>query len=118
MNIHCGKKLAGKMNDEILEAILKNFKSVVAVQQSLEVIRVTFLDEGCAREVLKENGVHLCGMLCRMTGGPPSTIIHLFDYPYEEDEVEIEEFLGDFGVVKDACNQRYLRKSDIHMGTI
>ena len=70
---------------EILEEVLTKFDPV-AVQQSLDVIRVTFRSEEDAVLARRENGIRLFGLWCRMDGGPPATIIHLFDYPYEEDE--------------------------------
>lgn len=42
VNIHCCKKLSSKSCDEILTAILEKFQNVVAVQQNLNIIRVTF----------------------------------------------------------------------------
>ena len=46
INIRCGKKLSGKSWDEILDVILAKFQHVEAVQQSLDVVRVTFREEG------------------------------------------------------------------------
>ena len=45
VNVHCGKKLAGKSRDEILTAVLARFQNVECVQQCLDVIRVTFIEE-------------------------------------------------------------------------
>lgn len=56
------------------------------VQQSLDVIRVAFTEERHALAVLKENGVYLYGTWCRLEGGPLATILHVFDFPYEETE--------------------------------
>lgn len=117
VNIHCGKKLSGKSRDEVLTAVLAKFPNVVAVQQCLDVIRVTFKEEELALSALKEKGVRLFDMWCRMDGGPPTTILHLFDYPYEEPAEEISSFFSDCGVVKSVRDQRYLNNNDIATGT-
>ena len=99
VKIHCRKKLSGKSRDEILDAVLEKFENVVAVQQCLDVIRLTFKEEEQALSALQETGVRLFGMWCRMDGGPPTTIVHLFDYPYEESAEAISAFFSDCGVV-------------------
>jgi len=76
-----GRKLANKTKDEILEEVLTKFDPV-AVQQSLDVIQVTFRSEEDAVLACRENGNRLFGLWCRMDGGPPATIIHLFDYSH------------------------------------
>lgn len=95
INIHTGKKLYGKSREEILEAVLRLFQDkfeVVAVQQCIDVVRVTFGSEEAAVEALKEKGIRLFGIWCRIDGGPPTTIVHLFDYPHEEDGEAIATF--------------------------
>ena len=109
--------MAGKSRDEILTAVLQNFQNVVAVQQCLDVVRVTFREEEQAPAALQEKGVRLFGMWCRMDGGPPTTIVHLFDYAYEEPAEAVSAFFSDYGVVKDVRHQWYLRNSDIATGT-
>ena len=59
----------------------------------------------------------LFDMWCRMDGGPPATIVHLFDYPYEDPAEDISAFFADFGVVKGVRHQKYLRNGDIATGT-
>ena len=62
----------------------------------------------------------VCGlfdMWCRMDGGPPTIIVHLFDYPYEDPGEDIAAFFADFGVVKGVCHQKYLRNGDIATST-
>ena len=117
VNIHCGKKLSGKSRDEILDAVLGKFQNVEAVQQKLDVIRVSFNEEEHALAALRERGVRLFDMWCRMDGGPPATIVHLFDYPYEDPAEDISAFFADFGVVKGVRHQKYLRNGDIATGT-
>ena len=117
VNIYCGKKLSGKSRDEILRAILGKFQNVEAVQQKLDVIRVSFNAEEHALAALREKGLRLFDMWCRMDGGPPTTIVHLFDYPYEDPAGDISAFFADFGVVKGVRHQKYLRNGDIATGT-
>lgn len=50
-------------------------------------------------------------------GGPPSTIIHLIDFPYEEGCDGIEDFFKAFGKVKAVRQQRYLSHDNISTGT-
>lgn len=119
VNIHTGRKLSGKSRDEILEAVLSCFSdyNIHCVQQFFDLIRVTFDFEATAVSVLKERGVRLFGIWCRMDGGPPTTIVHLFDYPYEEDEESVSDFFGTFGTVKSVRCQKYISHSKICTGT-
>ena len=116
INIHVGRKLAGKSRDEILEAVLAQYDAI-AVQQSLDVIRVTLKTEGAALAALSPGGVYLFGMWMSISGGPPVTIVHLFDYPYEEDDEPVVQFFSAYGRVKDVREQRYISKPDIYTGT-
>ena len=120
VNIHTGRKLLGKTRAEILDEIIKCFRGrqIMAVQQFPETVRVTFNTEETALDVLSiSNGVRLFDIWCRMDGGPPSTMIHLFDYPYEEGYEGIEDFFKAFGKVKAVRQQRYLTRDDIFTGT-
>jgi len=117
VNIHCGKKLSGKSWDEILTAILQKYQNVVAVQQKFDVIRVTFKGEEQALAALHEKGAWLFGLWCRMDGGPPTTNVHLFDYPYEDPAEDISAFFADYGIVKGVLHRKYLRNGDITTGT-
>ena len=87
INIHTGKELSDKSRDEILEAIFQIYGDkfeIIAVQENYEVICVTFGTEAAAMDALKEKGVRLFGIWCRVDGGPHITIIHLFEFPHEE----------------------------------
>ena len=101
VNIHCGRKLSGKSTDEILDAIVRFFglAHITAVQQNLDVILVTFRSEQHAFAALQDCGIHLFGIWCRMDGSPPSTIVHLFDYPFEEDHDEAKAFFSNYGLI-------------------
>ena len=119
VNIHVGRKLSGKSRDEILEEIVKKFEGlrIMAVQQFPDNVRVTFNSEDVAIKVLNSSGVRLFDMWCRMDGGPPSTMVHLFDYPYEEDTVPIDALFKTYGKVKGIRLQKYITREDIFTGT-
>ena len=119
VNIHVGRKLSGKSRDEILDEIVKKFEGlrVMAVQQFPDVIRVTFNSEDTAVKVLNFSGVRLFDMWCRTDGGPPSTMVHLFDYPYEEDAAPIDTLSKTYGKVKGIRHQKYISREDIFTGT-
>ena len=69
---------------------------IVAVQIGYEIIRVTFMSDAAFKAAKALTGVHLFGMWFRILGGgPPTTLVHIFDYPYDEDHVEIEFALSD-----------------------
>lgn len=92
-------------------------ENISAVQQS-EAICITFKTEGLALNALKERGVRLFGLWFRMDGGPPVTIVHLFDFPFEATGYEaIKEFFGQYGQVRDVRHQRYLCHANIFTGT-
>ena len=66
----------------------------------------------------QQPGIRLFGMWCPiLRGGPPITIIHIFNYPYEEEDVYVKNVLGDFGSVKRVKKQTYLAKPDVFTGT-
>ena len=62
-------------------------------------------------------GVRLFDMWCRVDCGPPTTIVHLFDYPYEDPDEHITSFFSDHSVVKGVRYQKYLHNGDIAAGT-
>jgi len=82
---------------------------VKAIQVAYEVIRVTFSMDDGYRIAKGLTGVRLFGLWCPILGGsPPVTIVHVFDYPYEEENSHVSSVFGDFGEVKNVKNQTYL----------
>ena len=119
-NIQCRKQLSGKSKEDILEEVLIVFPHyhIKCVQVAHEVIRVTLASADEYKVAKQQPGIRLFGMWCPILGGgPPVTIIHVFDYPYEEDDVYVKNVLGDFGTVKRVKKQTYLSKPDVFTGT-
>lgn len=120
INVQVGKKLRDQLREDIMKEVFKAFNllGVVAVQVAYDVIRVTFsMDEGF-RQAKELPGVRLFGLWCPILGGgPPVTIVHVFEYPYEEDNSFVSSVFEDFGDVKRVKNQTFLSNSSIFTGT-
>ena len=120
LNIQCGKKLSGKSKDQILKEVLVVFQHyhVRCVQVAYEVIRITLASADEYKVAKQQPGIRLFGMWCPILGGgPPITILHIFDYPNEEEDVYIKNVIGDFGSVKRVKKQTYLTCPDVFTGT-
>lgn len=120
LNIHVGKKLNDKLKEDITKEVFKalNLYGVVAIQVAYEVIRVTFLTDEGFRRAKELTGVRLFGLWCPILGGgPPVTIVHVFDYPYEEDNGCVFTVFNDFGDVKKVKDQTCLWNSSVFTGT-
>ena len=111
-----GRKLAGKSRDEIMRAISSKFPAAVVIQQSLDVIWVTFKTVDDARDVVSLGGIRLFGLWCKVDGGPPSSILHLFDYPFEASDDHVKDTFSSYGLVRKVRGQKYLG-SEIFTGT-
>lgn len=78
---------------------------------------VTFSTVDSYRKAKEKTGVHLLGLWCKVVGGgPPITIIHVFDYPFDDDE-DIEAAMADYGVVKQVKKHTYLSNTSVYTGT-
>ena len=120
LNVQVGKKLNDKTKPEIMKEVEKvfNLYGVLAIQIAYELIRVTFLTDEVHRRAKELSGVRLFGLWCPILGGgPPVTIVHVFDYPFEEDNSFVSSIFNDFGEVKRVKNQTYLANTSIYMGT-
>lgn len=103
-----------------MKAVDKAFNKfgITAIQICHEIIRVSFVTKTGYDNARKMPGVHLFGLYCPIAGGgPPATMLHIFDYPHEEDNLEIRRVCADFGTVKGVKRQTYLTNSDIFTGT-
>lgn len=120
LNIQVGKKLRDQLREDIMKEVFKAFNllGVVAVQVAYDVIRVTFSTNDGFRQAKELSGVRLFGLWCPILGGgPPVTIVHVFEYPFEEDNAHVSSVFEDFGEVKTVKNQTYLSNSNIFTGT-
>lgn len=62
--------------------------------------------------------MHLFGLWCKVVGGgPPLTIVHVFDYPYEGEDSFVQNALQDFEEVKQVKKQAYLSNVHVYTGT-
>ena len=120
LNIQSGRKLSDKTKDELLAEIAKTFNkdSMRAVQFCYDTIRVTFFCPEAFKKAKEKSGLYLCGLWCKILGGgPPTTMVHLFDYPFEEGNEQIEVVFGDFGEVKRVKQQSFVSDPGIFTGT-
>lgn len=120
LNVQVGRKLNDRSKPDILTEVEKvfNLYGVVAIQITYEIIRVTFLTDEGHRRAKELSGVRLFGLWCPILGGgPPVTIVHVFDYPFEEDNSFVSSIFGDFGDVKKVKNQTSLANTSIYTGT-
>lgn len=117
--VQVGRKLTSKPKSEILAAIENAFHlfDIRAVQVGFEIIRVSFkTPEDCKQAKLIEV-VKLFGEDFRIqSGGPPVTMVHVFDYPFEEGNRAIQRVFADFGEVLQIKDQTYL-DSSVYTGT-
>ena len=103
-----------------MKEVVKTFDGlpIVAVQIAYEVVRVTFKSEDGFKAAMTNSGVRLFGLWCPILGGgPPVTLIHVFDYPFEEDDETLKEVFSCFGEVKKVKKQTYLSNNEIYTGT-
>ena len=66
----------------------------------------------------KQNaGVHLFEIWCTIVGGgPPLTMVHMFDFPFEEDDQDAVKELN-FGHVRKFKLQSYVENPEVYTGT-
>ena len=100
LNVQVGRKLNDKTKPDIMTEVEKvfNLYGVLAIQIGYDVIRVTFMTDEGLRRAKELSGVRLFGLWCPILGGgPPVTIVHVFDYPFEEDNSFVSAIFKDFG---------------------
>ena len=120
ISLQVGRNLADKSKDQILTEVLRVFSGleVKAVQIAYEVVRITFASPEHFRAAKSFPRKHLFGLWCSILGGgPPVTRVHVFDFPFEEDDRALEDAFGDFGAVKSVKKQTFLSNPDIFNGT-
>jgi len=108
LNIHAGRKLSDKSHAEIINEVTWKLNSVIAVQILYERVRVTFKTDEAFRAAKQHEDIYLFSFNCSILGGgPPSTPVHIFDFPYEEDDTPIKLALSSHGTVKNIIKQKY-----------
>ena len=120
LSIQTGRKLSDRSREDIVKTVSSGFKplAVVAIQIGYEVIRVTFGSDDDYKRAMEKDGIRLFGLYCKILGGgPPITMVHVFDYPYEEEDDFLVDVFRDFGQVKGVKKQTYLFDKSIYTGT-
>ena len=103
ISLQVGGKLADKTKDEIMTEVVRIFAGldVKAVQVAYEVVRVTFASPEHFRAAKSFSGKHLFGLWCSILGGgTPITCVHVFDFPFEEENRSLEVAFEACGAVK------------------
>lgn len=121
VNVFCGRQLAGKMKEDIMKEVLHQMggaPSIRAVQVGYEIIRVTFSSPAAFQQAKSRERVQLFDVWCTIQGGgPPPTIVHVFDFPYEGSDDSIKVALRPFGTVKGIRQQTYISNRNVFNGT-
>ena len=109
LNNHVCRKLSDKCQVEIMNEVTRKLNSVIAVQVLYEIVRVMFKTDEAFRAAKQHKDIYLlfsfdCSIL---GGGPSATPVHIFDFPYEEDDTPIKLALSSHGAVKNIIKQNY-----------
>ena len=104
-----GCKLADKTKDEIMTEVLRVFAGCPGCV-SPSPVRSTFGRPNHFRESI--------GLWCSILGGgPPIACVHVFDFPFEEDDRSLEVAFETYGAVKSVKKQTFLSNQNIFNGT-
>ena len=117
MRVNC--LCVGKSHEEIVSEVVKAFSSpLIAVQIGFDTIRVTVLDVESFRTAYAKMHVPVFGINCVVQGGgPPLTMVHIFDYPAEFSDDPVKQVLSGFGEVRNVKRQKYIGRPDIETST-
>ena len=114
------KLLHGKNRENVCAEIVAAFAPVTiqAIQIGASQVRVTFHDSETCKAIKTRAEIEIFGTKCKILGGgPPATIIHLFDLPVEADADRIETELSPFGKIRRISKQSYVSCPEILTGT-
>lgn len=113
LNIQCRCKLADKSHTQIIKEVIRKFGSpVIAVQICNEILGVTVWTDKAFRAVKLNEDVYLFSLnYVALSGGPPATPVHIFDFPFEEDETHIRVPLNPLAEIKHIAKQKYAGSS-------
>ena len=108
ISLQVGSKLVDKSKDEIMTEVLRVFAGldVKAVQVAYEVVRVTFASPEHFLATKSFSGKYLFGLLCSiLRGRPPITRVHVFDFPFKEDDRSLEVAFEAHGRYSQVCQK-------------
>ena len=92
--------------------------SIRAVQVGYEIIQVTFSSRAAFQQAKSRERVQLFDVWCTIQGGgPPPTIVHVFDFPYEGSDDSVKVALRSLGTVKGIRQQTYISNRNVFNGT-
>ena len=123
ISLQVGRKLVDKSKDEIMTEVLRVFAGldVKAVQVAYEdVFLVTFASPEHFLATKSFSGKYLFGLLCSiLRGRPPITRVHVFDFPFKEDDRSLEVAFEAHGRYSQVCQKAYffLSNQNIFNGT-
>ena len=122
LTVRTAKVCGGKSREAIVDEVSKAFSlhPVVAVQVGFDIVRVTFRDPDSCKMARNNSHVNLFGSYWVVQGGgPPPTMVHLFDFPAELGDEPVREIFSGYGNgnVKFVWRQRYIGRPDIETGT-
>ena len=120
LTVHTARVCAGKLKDAIVDEVSKAFSlhPVVAVQVGFDIVRVTFRDSDSCKLARNKSHINLFGSNCAVQGGgPPPTMVHLFDFPAELGDETVRQVFSGYGNVKSVQRQKYIGRPDIETGT-
>ena len=117
--VRVNRVCVGKSREEIVSEVVKAFSQpLIAVQIGFDTIRVTFRDVESFRTAHAKTHVPVFGINCVVQGGgPPLTMVHIFDYPVEFSDDPVKQVLSGFGEVRNVKRQKYIGRPDIETGT-
>ena len=117
--VRVNRVCVGKSREEIVSEVTKAFSQpLIAVQIGFDTIRVTFRDVESFRTAHAKTHVPIFGINCVVQrGGPPLTMVHIFDYPAEFSDDPVKQVLSGFGEVRNVKRQKFIGRPDIETGT-
>ena len=108
--VRVNRVCVGKSREEIVSEVVKAFSQpLIAVQIGFDTIRVTFRDVESFRTAHAKTHVPIFGINCVVQGGgPPLTMVHIFDYPAEFSDDPVKQVLSGFGEVRNVKRQKFI----------
>ena len=100
------------------EVVTAFSQPLIGVKIGFETIRVTFRDVESFWTAHSKTHVPIFGINCVVQGGgPPLTMVHIFDLPAQFSDDPVKQVLSGFGEVRNVKRQKYIGRPDIETGT-